>query len=145
MGMEELSITRLTTDEWKKAQASIRLFWDTAPSQETIVKFLSNSQNILLSAEIDDAPVGQVIGYILARWDKDESMLFLYSIDVAETYQRRGIGTALIEAVRKLGRLQSCSEAFVFTNQSNFAAMQLYQSTGGKRSNPDDVVMFEYD
>ncbi len=145
MGIEELSIIRLTTDEWEKAQASITLFWDTAPSQETIVKFLSNSQNILLSAELDEELVGQVIGYILDRWDKDEPMLFLYSIDVAETYQRRGIGTALIEAVRKLGREQGCSESFVFTNESNLAGMQLYQSTGAKRSNPDDVVMFEYD
>jgi ribosomal protein S18 acetylase RimI-like enzyme len=141
----EVSITRLTTNEWKKALDSIKLFWDTAPSQETIVKFLGNSQNILLSAEVDDALVGQVIDYILARWDKDEAMLFLYSIDVAETYQRKGIGTALIEAVRKISRVQGCSEAFVFTNCSNLAAMQLYQSTGGKRSNPDDVVMFEYD
>ena len=145
MGIEELSIIRLTTDEWEKAQASITLFWDTAPSQETIVKFLSNSQNILLSAELDEELVGQVIGYILDHWDKDKPMLFLYSIDVAETYQRRGIGTALIEAVRKLGREQDCSESFVFTNESNLAGMQLYQSTGGKRSKPDDVVMFEYD
>lgn len=139
MSIQELSIARLTTDEWEKAQASITLFWDTT------VKFLSNSQNILLSAELDDVLVGQVIGYILDRWDKNEPMLFLYSIDVAEPYQRRGIGTALIEAVRKLGRTQGCSEAFVLTNESNIPAMQLYQSTGGKRSNPDDVVMFEYD
>lgn len=145
MGIQELSIARLTTDEWEKAQASITLFWDTAPTQETIVKFLSNSQNILLSAELDDFLVGQLIGYILDRWDKNEPMLFLYSIDVLETYQRRGIGTALIEAFRKLGRTQGCSETFVLTNESNVAAMQLYQSTGGKRSNPDDVVMFEYD
>lgn len=79
MDMELLSITRLTTDKWKKAQASITLFWDTTPSQETIVKFLSTSQNILLSAEVDNVPVGQAIGYILERWDIDEPMLFLYS------------------------------------------------------------------
>lgn len=145
MSVAEFSITRLTTDEWKKAQASITLFWDTVPSQETIVKFLSNSQNILLSAESDDALVGQVIGYILERWDRDEPMLFLYSIDVVESERRKGIGTALIATIRKLGRIQDCSEAFVFTNCSNIAAMQLYQSTGGKKSNPDDVVMFEYD
>ena len=145
MGREDFLIMRLTTDEWEKAQASITLFWDTAPSQETIVKFLSNSQNILLSAELDNSLVGQLIGYILDRWDKDEPMLFLYSIDVVETYQRQGVGTALIETAKKLGRTQSCSEAFVFTNASNVAAMQLYQSTGGKRSNPDDVVMFDYD
>lgn len=145
MDREEVLIIRLTTDEWEKAQASITLFWDTAPSQETIFKFLSNSQNILLSAELDNSLVGQLIGYILERWDKDEPMLFLYSIDVAEAYQRKGVGTALIEAAKKLGRIQGCSEAFVFTNASNVAAMQLYQSTGGKRSNPDDVVMFDYD
>ena len=145
MSIEKLSIARLTTNEWEKAIDSITLFWDTAPSQETIVKFLSNSQNILLSAELDDAPVGQLIGYILDRWDKNEPMLFLYSVDVAETYQRRGIGKALIAAVRKVGRIEGCSEAFVFANESNLPAMQLYQSTGGKRSNPDDVVMFEYD
>ena len=145
MGMEELLIMRLTTDQWEKAQASIALFWEKVPSQETIVKFLSNTQNILLSAELDNSLVGQVLGYILERWDQDEPMLFLYSIDVDQTYQRKGIGTALIEAVRKLGRIQGCSETFVFTNESNLAAMQLYQSTGGKRSNPDDVVMFEYD
>lgn len=143
--MEKLSITRLTIEKWEKAQASIKLFWDTTPSQETIVKFLSNSQNILLSAAIEDVLVGQVIGYLLTRWDKDEPMLFLYSIDVEENYQRQGIGTALIKAVRKLGQAEGCSEAFVFTNESNLAAKQLYQSTGGKRSNPDDVVMFEYD
>jgi ribosomal protein S18 acetylase RimI-like enzyme len=143
--MEELLIMRLTTDEWEKAQASITLFWEKVPSQETIVKFLSNSQNILLSAELNNSLVGQAISYILERWDKDEPMLFLYSIDVAETYQRKGIGTALIKGIRKLGRVQGCSEAFVFTNESNLAAMQFYQCTGGKRSNPDDVVMFEYD
>ncbi|HEY9707427.1 MAG TPA: GNAT family N-acetyltransferase [Oculatellaceae cyanobacterium] len=143
--MEELLIMRLTTDEWEKAQASITLFWEKSPTQETVVKFLSNSQNILLSAELDNSLVGQVIAYILERWDQDEPMLFLYSIDVAHTYQRKGIGTALIEAVRKLGRVQGCSETFVFTNESNLAGMQLYQSTGGKKSNPDDVVMFEYD
>lgn len=145
MSIEKLSIARLTIDEWEKARDSITLFWDTVPSQETIVKFLSNSQNILLSAELDNAPVGQLIGYILDRWDKNEPMLFLYSVDVAEPYQRRGIGKALIEAVRKLGRTEGCSEAFVFANESNLPAMQLYKSTGGKRSNPDDVVMFEYD
>lgn len=143
--MEKLSVDRLTPDEWQKAQASIELFWDAVPARETIVKFLSNDRNILLSAELDDLPVGQAIAYILERWDKNESMLFLYSIDVAETHQRKGIGKALIAAVRQLGHAQGCSEAFVFTNNSNLPAMQLYRSTGGKRSNPDDVVMFEYD
>jgi ribosomal protein S18 acetylase RimI-like enzyme len=145
MSMAELLIARLTTDEWEKAQSSVAMFWDKTPSQATIVNFLNNSQNILLLAEVGDVAVGQVIGYILDRWEQNEPMLFLYSIDVEETYQRQKIGKALIEAIRKLGQEQGCSESFVLTNESNPAAMKLYQSTGGKRSSPDDVVMFEYD
>jgi aminoglycoside 3-N-acetyltransferase I len=143
--MAEPSISRLHIDRLEKAQASVELFWDTLPSQKTITKFLSNPHNILLSAEIDGVLVGQAIAYILERWDIGLPMLFLYSIDVVEDYRRRGIGTALIAAIREIGRAEGCTEAFVFTNESNFAAMQLYQSTGGKISTPDDVVMFEYD
>ncbi len=143
--MEQLSITRLTTDQWEKAQASITLFWDIVPSQAIILRFLSNSQNILLSAEVEGVLVGQAIAYILDRWEQEQPMLFLYSIDVVENYQRQGIGRGLIAAVKKIGQAENCSEGFVFTNESNLAAKGLYQSTGGKRSNPDDVVMFEYE
>jgi ribosomal protein S18 acetylase RimI-like enzyme len=144
-GMEQLSITRLTTDQWEEAQASITLFWDIVPSQAIIIRFLSNSQNILLSAEVEGVLVGQAIAYILDRWEQEQPMLFLYSIDVVENYQRQGIGRGLIAAVKKIGQAENCSEGFVFTNESNLAAKGLYQSTGGKRSNPDDVVMFEYE
>jgi ribosomal protein S18 acetylase RimI-like enzyme len=142
--MAQLSITRLTTDRWEKAQASITLFWDIIPGQATILRFLSNSHNILLSAEVEGVLVGQAIAYILESWERDQSMLFLYSIDVLEEYQRQGIGRGLIATIKKIGQAENCSEGFVFTNESNLAAKGLYESTGGKRSNPDDVVMFEY-
>ena len=145
MDKEQLAIARLTPEQWTKARDSITLFWDKVPSQETVIRFLSNSQNVLLSVEINDILVGQLIGYILDCWENNESMFFLYSIDIVETYQRQGIGTTLIKEVQKYSQMEGCTEAFVFTNESNLAAKRLYQSTGGRRSLPDDVVMFEYD
>ena len=150
--MKKLTIARLTIDELETAQSSVELFWDKRPDRETIVKFLQNPQNLLLSAELDCVLVGQAIGqsphfvngYILDRWDRPEPMLFLYSIDVAEPHQRQGIGKALIEKFKQIGREYGCDEAFVPTNKSNLAAMQLYRSTGGKVTQPDDVVIFEY-
>jgi hypothetical protein len=53
MDRSKLSGTHLTPDQWEKAQASVALFWDTKPSQEIILKFLNNPQNMLLSAELD--------------------------------------------------------------------------------------------
>tara|TARA_Y100000588_G_scaffold334101_1_gene373374 strand:- start:835 stop:1263 length:429 start_codon:yes stop_codon:yes gene_type:complete len=142
--LSQISIKRLGKDDWQKARKSVALFWDVVPNRATIVRFLDQPQNILLSAEMGDEPVGQLIAYVLDRWDRDESELFLYSIDVVKTHRRKGVGKALVEELRKLGRAQGCLGTFVFTNESNFPAMQLYQTTGGNRSNPDDV-MFEYD
>ncbi len=71
-------------------------------------------------------------------------MLFLFSLDVAENHRRKGIATALIKAFKQIGKDLGCAEAFVFTSARNSPAMGLYESTGGTRTNPDDV-MFEYE
>jgi hypothetical protein len=65
--MEGLSILCLTPNKWEKAQPIMMLFWDIAPNQEEIVKFLNNAYNILFSAVINNSLFGQVIGYILER------------------------------------------------------------------------------
>jgi ribosomal protein S18 acetylase RimI-like enzyme len=142
--MAEFSIKHLTKKDSDKAKVSVALFWKTFPDTKTISHFLDNPHNILLSAEVAGESVGQLIGYILDRWDRHEPMQFLYSIDVMEKYHRQEIARALIKEFRKIGRELGCFKTFVFTNENNIPAMRLYESSGGKRLNQDDV-MFEYD
>jgi ribosomal protein S18 acetylase RimI-like enzyme len=86
--------------------------------------------------------VGFLYGYVLRRFEC--TSFFIYSLDVAEHARRRGVGKALLAALRQRAKQGGWDEAFVFTNASNAAAMALYRSAGGIRPNQDDV-MFDFD
>jgi ribosomal protein S18 acetylase RimI-like enzyme len=66
--------------------------------------------------------------------------MFIYEIDVAEQFRRKGVGTALIEHILRKVREEKMVNAFVFTNFSNNAAMALYKRTGGQIENGDDAL-----
>jgi ribosomal protein S18 acetylase RimI-like enzyme len=83
-------------------------------------------------------PVGFVYGYVLRRYEAVS--FFIYSVDVAESHQRRGLAKAMLAVLADLGRSGRWDEMFVFTNAENAPAMALYQSAGGVRPNQDDVM-----
>ena len=136
----EIVLKRLGSMDVKMAQAQVAAFWDVVPSEAVIGGFLALVTNVFLSAEANGAPVGQLIGYILPRWDQAAGIGFVYSVDVDEAYQRQGIATRLMALFEEVGRAAGCGEGFVFTNASNPPAMALYEKMGGVRPNPDDVM-----
>ena len=88
-------------------------------------------------------PVGFIYGYVLRRYEAVS--FFIYSVDVAESHQRRGIAKAMLARLSDEGRSGRWDEMFVFTNAGNAPAMALYQSAGGVSPPPDDVVMFDFE
>lgn len=90
----------------------------------------------------DGVVAGFIYGHVLRRFEK--TSFFIYSVDVDEAFQRRGLAKAMLSALRDLGRTGRWDEMFVFTNAGNAPAMALYASAGGLRPNPDDV-MFDFD
>lgn len=91
----------------------------------------------------DGEPIGFVYGYVLRRFETVS--FFIYSVDVAESHQRRGYARAMLEALKTAGRTGRWDEMFVLTNAGNTAAMALYASAGGVSPPPDDVVMFDFE
>ncbi len=103
---------------------------------------LADTDKVIVVAVDGDAVAGFAYGHILRRFET--TSFFLYSIDVAEAWQRRGIATAMLATLQALGRSGRWHEMFVFTNRSNAAAMALYRKCGGVQFVPDDVVMFDF-
>ncbi len=103
--------------------------------------FLSEPDLVNVVALDAGQVVGFVYGYVLRRFEAVS--FFIYSVDVVESHQRRGIAKAMLAALSDLGKAGRWDEMFVFTNASNPAGMALYASAGGVRPNPDDV-MFDF-
>ncbi|WP_340646116.1 GNAT family N-acetyltransferase [Phenylobacterium sp.] len=110
--------------------------------REAASRHLADPDLVNVVAIEDGAPVGFIYGHVLRRFEA--TSFFIYSVDVDEAYQRRGLAKAMLAALSDLGATGRWDEMFVFTNADNDAAMALYASAGGVRPNPDDV-MFDFD
>jgi len=100
---------------------------------------LEDERTIFLAAFDEAEPVGFVLGYVLPRRHGDPSILFVYEVEVDESYRRRGIATALM---RRLGEVAGAREGFVLTEPDNEAANWLYRSVGGQSV---DVVQWDFE
>ncbi len=106
-------------------------------------RFLTDERHLLVLGYVHDRPAGFVSAVEVFHPDK-RSELFLNEIAVMKAARRRGVGRALIEELKRVGRERGCASMWVLTDEDNVAAMGTYRSTGG-RWDGDAQVMFEYD
>jgi aminoglycoside 3-N-acetyltransferase I len=114
--------------------AAAELF-DAPPARAATEKFLGDAGHHLLIAYVADAPVGMVSGVETTHPDKGTEM-FLYELGVEEPYRRRGIATALVEALRDLARQRGCHGLWVAVDADNAAALATYRRAGGGEPAP---------
>jgi aminoglycoside 3-N-acetyltransferase I len=112
--------------------------YDGGGDPETL---LADPRTFLLVAFDGELPVGFVLAHELPRRRRDRSKLFVYEVDVVESHQRRGIGSALLARLAELAREGGIRIGFVLTDEDNVPANALYRSAGGT---PSRDVMWEF-
>ncbi|GAA0217313.1 GNAT family N-acetyltransferase [Saccharothrix mutabilis subsp. mutabilis] len=117
-----MQIRRVTSHD--DVMAAAHLF-DDPPKADATRAFLADDRHHLLIAYVGDEPAGFVSGVETTHPDKGTEM-FLYELGVDESHQRRGIGTALVEALLALARERGCYGAFTATEPDNTAALATY-------------------
>ena len=138
-----IRVKRMQPSDEGEVMAAAGLF-DDPPNLEAVHNLLAEERDHLLLAYVHDRPAGMARAVELLMPETTRRQMFLYEIGTDESFQRGGVATALSEELVRLSRERDCLEMFVLTGESNDAAMALYQSTGGVRENPDDV-MFVWD
>ena len=147
-------IRRLGPADVARAEAAVRAFkrpWPSADSHDALLAsnslsaFLANPANFLLVAVAENQPdpVGYLLAYRLERPDRQASQMFIYEVDVAEGWRRRGLASALLEEIRRLARAEGMFEAFVLTSRGNEAARSLYARTGAVVED-DHALLYVY-
>jgi len=105
--------------------------------------FLANPDTLFLAAFWGERVCGFATAYRLQRFDPRRAEVLLYEIGVNEAFQRHGVGTALITAVKRWAQEGGADEVWVLTERDNTAAMALYAATGGIEV-PPGTTMFTY-
>lgn len=106
---------------------------------------LGDDRTIFLVAFDGDEPIGFVLAYELLRRHGDPSKLFLYEVEVAEPYRRRGLAAAMLQELDGLARTRGIRAGWVLTDRENERAMRLYRAAGGVRPHEETMWEFEYE
>lgn len=111
--------------------------------------FVQSSACILLVAEgtppgrESPAIVGFLFGHLLLM-PHSHPQILLYDIGTHSDFRKRGVGAALIEALKAAGRDMGAGEMWVLTDRPNIAAMTMYARAGGEIAD-EEIVMFDFD
>jgi ribosomal protein S18 acetylase RimI-like enzyme len=93
-------IRRLGPGDGESLRELDRRFEKRVPSPEAAEAFLADSRHVVLVAGEYD---GFLLAYVLDRIDGRRGV-FIYDVDVEEHARRRGLGRALVEDAKRIGR-----------------------------------------
>ncbi len=146
---ENASIQRLTASDILRARELLERF-QKDDGEAPIVESSDSYLETLLSREglhmviamVNQKVVGGLTAYEMDMWKSPVRKMFFYEIGVCEKYKNQGIGSALIEELKKICSERGIKEMYVLTNSENTAANRLYNKTGGKLD--QSCVYYDY-
>jgi aminoglycoside 6'-N-acetyltransferase I len=113
--------------------------FDGPPNPALVAEFLRDSRHHLAVAVEEGVVVAFASGVHYVHPDKPPE-LWINEVGVAPTFQGRGLGKAVVQALLEHAKRLGCREAWVLTDRSNHAAMRLYASAGGEEASGDHVM-----
>lgn len=143
-----ISIQRLKISDVEDFKALIQLFIEVFEENSTdfasdkhLERLLNNEYFSVFVAKANDRVVGGLTAYELIKYYSNKSELYIYDIAVAPTFQKKGVGRLLMEALKNYCAVHSIDEMFVEAHTEDETAVKFYQSTLGEF---EEVAHFNY-
>lgn len=92
-----------------------------------------------MAALRDDEVVGGLAAYVLDKFERQRSEIYIYDLAVADGHRRTGIATALIDALRGIARRLGAWVVFVQADRGDTPAIALYSKLGTR----EEVLHFD--
>lgn len=141
---DDLRIRRLQADDLPAMHGLLDLFGeafneratygDARPDAGYLRRLLEREQFIAMVAESGERIVGGLAAYELEKFEQARSEVYIYDLAVDERCRRRGIATALIEALKPIAAARGAWVLFVQADHADAPAVALYESLGVRES-----------
>lgn len=105
-----------------------RCFDQEAFTKRQIAYLLTDYNTIALVAKADN----NIAGFIIAQEEIENNTLYghIITINVAQTYRRKGIATSLLKEIEDIFKQKGITECHLEVREDNKAALKLYQNSG---------------
>ncbi len=118
----------------------VSVYQDAVPS-DYLRDLLASDSFFAIAALQDDRVIGGLAGYALKKFEQERTEFYIYDLAVVPAFRRRGIATALIEALRRNAAAAGAYVIFVQADVGDVPANALYDSLGKRKS----VLHFDID
>jgi aminoglycoside 3-N-acetyltransferase I len=112
---------------------------DARPPPDYLDGLLARREFIALIADIDGQVVGGLAAYVLDKFERSRSEVYIYDLAVAAACRRRGIATALIRRTQVIAAELGAWVVFVQADRTDDPAIALYSGLGQR----EDVLHFD--
>lgn len=102
-------------------------------SDAHLKRALENPACYFIVCLVDSTPVGYLSAFSFPAIDDDCSQVYLYDIVVDEQHRRKGIGSGMIEALKRQCKKDGADHIWVGTSLENEAAQRTFEGTGAQR------------
>ena len=138
--MSEIVVERLGPSDIPAMREALRVFahafgeeenfFSAPPSDDYLIDLLSDPGFVLLAASVDGEIVGALSAYELKKYERERSEFYIYDLAVAEPFRRRGVATALIQALKPIAAAAGGWVIFVQADRVDEPAVALYRKLG---------------
>lgn len=141
LARDDTALMHALLDVFGEAFDERDVYGDHRPSAAYWQSLLAGESFIALVALEAGAVVGGLAAYELRKFEQARSEIYIYDLAVARRHRRRGIATALIEALKGVARARGAYVIFVQADQGDDPAIQLYTKLGTR----EGVLHFDID
>ena len=149
MGVAAYSIRKLAPADVPAMRALNALFAEAfndrdsyagaVPDDAYLERLLGREHFIALVATKGEEIVGGLAAYVLEKFEKERSEIYIYDLAVAEAHRREGIATALIERLKAIAAERGAWVVFVQADHGDDPAIALYSKLGVR----EEVLHFD--
>lgn len=109
------------------------------PSAGYLERLLGSETFVAIAALDGDQVVGGLAAYVLPKFERERSEIYIYDLAVAKTHRRRGAATAMIAELQNVGASRGAYVIFVQADYGDEPAIALYTKLGVR----EDVMHFD--
>lgn len=112
------------------------------PSAEYYEQMLSKESVIVFAAEKNNEIIGGLTAHILYSNYSEAAEVYIYDLAVKTEFQRQGIGTKLMTAIKEYCEEINVSEVFLQADKIDEHAVKFYNKIGGRPE--DEIIHFSF-
>ena len=139
LSCDDVERMRALLDLYGEAFEEPHTYAEARPDDAYLESLLGSPAFITLIAENEDRVVGGLSAYVLPKFEQARSEVYLYDLAVKASHRRRGVATAMIEALQAEAAVRGAYVIFVQADHGDDPAIALYTKLGAR----EDVLHFD--